>query len=388
MDYTHKAFALGWHFILLLFGLTVLETAAEQWVVMLAVGRERALNALRSSMSQVRGGQVMKRHAIIGIATLSLIVASGAHMFAQRDQPADKPAQDQGKPADPPQDRAAQQKRAQEQRQKDAATQQQRTQQAQQSRQQQQDQAAQRAPVVKQQVDDQRQKDAAGQQPRTQQAQQSRQQQQDQLKQREQVLTARSARQHELVTEQQTRLTQYRQHLAQQQQAVQQRSTQLQQQKRTAQFRFQQDYVARMRQQQVFLADHHPDYDHDPFFFTLSTFRYNRGGRFYETNQYGADLLRQGVNYGYQQGFNAGVADQQDHWRPGYEDSFAYQDANYGYNGYYVERDDYNYYFREGFRRGYDDGYNSRVQYGRDVNGSRVMLDITVSQVLGFQPIR
>ena len=39
-----------------------------------------------------------------------------------------------------------------------------------------------------------------------------------------------------------------------------------------------------------------------------------------------------------------------------------YRDANYGYSGYYVDRSDYNHYFREGFRRGY--------------------------QVLNFQPLR
>ena len=36
------------------------------------------------------------------------------------------------------------------------------------------------------------------------------------------------------------------------------------------------------------------------------------GGRYYETNQYGADLLRQAVNYGYDQGVRAGQADRQD----------------------------------------------------------------------------
>jgi hypothetical protein len=163
---------------------------------------------------------------------------------------------------------------------------------------------------------------------------------------------------------------------------------QLQQQKRAAQYRFHEDYLARLHQQQVYLNDHHPDYDHDPFFFSVSIYRYNRGGHFYETNQYGADLLRQAVNYGYQEGFNAGLADRQDHWRFGYEDSYAYQDANFGYNGYYVERDDYNHYFREGFRRGYEDGYYSRAQYGHNVNGSYVMLDIQVSNVLGFVSIR
>ena len=156
-----------------------------------------------------------------------------------------------------------------------------------------------------------------------------------------------------------------------------------------AQYRFQQEYLERLRQQQVFLQnDRHPDYDRDPYFYTAPIYRYNRGGRYYETNQYGADLLRQAVNYGYQEGFRAGEADRQDRWRSNYQDSYAYQDANYGYNGYYVDRDDYNYYFREGFRRGYEDGYNSRYQYGRYSNGSYSMLDVIVSQVLGFQSLR
>lgn len=47
-------------------------------------------------------------------------------------------------------------------------------------------------------------------------------------------------------------------------------------------------------------------------------------------------------------------------------DSYAYQDATYGYDSYYVELDEYRYYFREGFRRGYEDGYHSRSRYGRN----------------------
>jgi len=156
-----------------------------------------------------------------------------------------------------------------------------------------------------------------------------------------------------------------------------------------AQYRFQEDYQGRLRQQQVFLQnDRHPDYDNDPYFYTAPIYRYNRGGHYYETNQYGADLLRQAANYGYQEGFQAGAADRQDHWRSDYRSSYAYQDANYGYNGYYVDQDDYNYYFRQGFRRGYQDGYNSRYQYGVYANGSYSMLDAILSQVLGFQSLR
>ena len=77
----------------------------------------------------------------------------------------------------------------------------------------------------------------------------------------------------------------------------------------------------------------------------------------YETNQYGVNLLRQGVNYGYDQGYRTGEADRMDRSPSNFETSFAYRDANYGYDGFYVDRDDYNFYFREGFRRGYEDGY-------------------------------
>ena len=73
------------------------------------------------------------------------------------------------------------------------------------------------------------------------------------------------------------------------------------------------------------------DYDNDPYFYTAPVYRYNRGGAYYETNQYGADSLRQAVNLGYQEGFRAGAADREDNWRPDYRNSFAYQDATYGY---------------------------------------------------------
>ena len=99
-------------------------------------------------------------------------------------------------------------------------------------------------------------------------------------------------------------------------------------------------------------------------------------------------MLRQAVNYGYEQGFRAGQADRQDRWRSNYQDSYAYQDANYGYSGYYVSQDEYNYYFREGFRRGYEDGYNSRSHYGSYSNGKYTILGAILSQILNMQSLR
>jgi hypothetical protein len=162
----------------------------------------------------------------------------------------------------------------------------------------------------------------------------------------------------------------------------------LQQQRRIAQYRYQQRYLERLREQRLrLLNSRNYDYNRDPYFYTASNYRYNRGGRYYETNQYGANLLRQAVNNGYEEGFRAGQADREDRWRSGYQDSYAYQDANYGYSGYYVDQSEYNYYFREGFRRGYEDGYNSRYQYGNYSNGKYEILGAVLSGILNLQSL-
>ena len=64
------------------------------------------------------------------------------------------------------------------------------------------------------------------------------------------------------------------------------------------------------------------------------------------------------------------------------EGCFAYRDANYGYNGYYISQDDYNYYFREGFRRGYEDGYHGRFKHGRYSNGKYAILSSVLAGIV------
>jgi len=194
-------------------------------------------------------------------------------------------------------------------------------------------------------------------------------------------------RQQELINEQQQRVSQYRQHLDQQQNAARQYSAELQQGRRAAGYRFQQDYETRLRQQQDALQRSY-SYNTDPYFYTAPSYRYNRGGSYYETNQYGAKMLRQAINLGYSEGFRSGQADRQDRWASGYRNSYAYQDANYGYNGYYGDQDSYNYYFRQGFSRGYEDGYNSRSQYGQYSGGSYSIFGGILSGILNLQSIR
>jgi hypothetical protein len=190
-------------------------------------------------------------------------------------------------------------------------------------------------------------------------------------------------RQRERIDEQKQRSARYQEHLQNQESIARQRSEGLRQDKRLAQYRFQQRYYERMRQQRIRLANTRSyNYGRDPYFYTASNLRYVRDGRYYETNQYGASHLRQAVNYGYQEGFQAGQADRQDRWGNSFEDSYAFQDASYGYNGYYVEQGEYNHYFREGFRRGYEDGYNSRYHYGRQSKGAFVVLASVLAGIL------
>ncbi|HEX3109653.1 MAG TPA: hypothetical protein VHU41_11220, partial [Thermoanaerobaculia bacterium] len=119
------------------------------------------------------------------------------------------------------------------------------------------------------------------------------------------------------------------------------------------------------------------DWDHDPFFSAPPRYRYLRGGRWYEINEYAARVFQDAINYGYAEGFRAGEADRLDHWRYDYSSSYAYLDASYGYYGLYVSLPDYNFYFREGFRRGYEDGYYGRYRYGAMVGGNlRIMGDV------------
>jgi hypothetical protein len=143
--------------------------------------------------------------------------------------------------------------------------------------------------------------------------------------------------------------------------------------------RFQQRYYEHLRQDRLRLQNPRP------FFYAPPLYRYYHAGRYYETSQYGADLLRQAVRLGYEEGVRAGQSDREDHWRFEYRDSYAYRDATYGYDGYYVGLDEYRYYFREGFQRGYEDGYYGRFRYGSYSNGTFNIVGAILQQILSLQ---
>jgi len=193
--------------------------------------------------------------------------------------------------------------------------------------------------------------------------------------------------QQQRIHQQQQEVTQYRRYLEHQESLARRQAEDLRRENRIAHYRYQEEYLEHLREQQRRLRHERFDYDRDPYFYAAPIYRYRRDGRYYEINRYGANVLRQALNAGYAQGFRAGQADRRDHWRAAYRDSYAYRDASYGYRGYYISRSEYSYYFREGFRRGYEDGYHSRYRYGRYANDHYFMSDHILSKILNFEPI-
>lgn len=162
----------------------------------------------------------------------------------------------------------------------------------------------------------------------------------------------------------------------------------LQNQHRTSQYRYHQDYYSRVQQFNQRYDWQRYDYNNDPYFYAAPSYRYQRDGRYYNVNRYAAETLQQAVHYGYAEGIRAGRADRYDGWRYSYRDSFAYMHASYGYRGMYVSQFDYNYYFRQGFKRGFEDGYYGRRRYGRQYNGSDALLGTVLSVILNLQQYR
>jgi hypothetical protein len=121
-----------------------------------------------------------------------------------------------------------------------------------------------------------------------------------------------------------------------------------------------------------------PVVDHD------QRYRVYRNGGWYNTDNRGADLLRQAVKAGYQQGFAAGRADRNSRRGLNWNSSNVYRSGSYGYQSY-VDRSQYQYYFQQGFQRGYQDGYNSRYQYGFNNGGSVNILGSIISSILNIQ---
>jgi hypothetical protein len=110
-------------------------------------------------------------------------------------------------------------------------------------------------------------------------------------------------------------------------------------------------------------------------------YRIGRSGRLTDRN--GAVLLQRALDEGYRQGFDSGATDRAQNHNYDFGRDRTYQDATSGYTNY-VDVGDYQFYFRQGYQLGYDDGYSRRLRYGSMVNGRATILDAVVGSVLGF----
>ena len=193
--------------------------------------------------------------------------------------------------------------------------------------------------------------------------------------------------QQQLITQTQQRVTTYQDYMQRQHPVAERQIEQLRRHHRHSQYRFHQRYLQLLLAQQLAFRNRHYDYFNDPFFYTAPNYRYFRGGRYYEINNYAADLLHEAVNRGYEEGYYAGRADREDHWPFDYRNCYAYQDASYGYDGLYVDSEEYRYYFQQGFERGYRDGYYGRFRYGSYHDGRYSILGPILATILVLEAI-
>ena len=109
-----------------------------------------------------------------------------------------------------------------------------------------------------------------------------------------------------------------------------------------------------------------------------NVYRVYRNGSYYTTDNRGAELLRAAVQNGYSQGYQQGQIDRRYNRGYNYNGNSYYRQGTYGYQSY-VARDQYQYYFQQGFQKGYEDGFYSRSSYGyRSGNTANIL-----SSVLG-----
>ncbi len=115
----------------------------------------------------------------------------------------------------------------------------------------------------------------------------------------------------------------------------------------------------------------------DRYAYSAPTYRYSYGGRYYETGDYGARLLRNALSFGYQQGVLAARAARSYNSPYDYRGCDAYRDGSYGYEDGYIDEGQYSYYYRQGFERGYNEAYYGRYHYGAYRNGGvEVVVDL------------
>jgi hypothetical protein len=90
------------------------------------------------------------------------------------------------------------------------------------------------------------------------------------------------------------------------------------------------------------------------------------------------------VEGGYQEGYLAGRHDVAARQGFSPRSGSSYRSGLVGFSAGPVPSSDYQYYFREGYDRGYQDGFYQRNQYGTVRSGKAAILDAALGTILGF----
>ena len=114
-------------------------------------------------------------------------------------------------------------------------------------------------------------------------------------------------------------------------------------------------------------------------------YRVYRNGGYYQTDHRGAELLRRAVNEGYRQGYRQGALNRRSGIYMDHQSATMYRSGIFGYQTY-VDRGQYQYYFRQGFERGYQDGFNSQSRYGYYSGGKWSILANVLTTILDIRP--
>jgi hypothetical protein len=114
-------------------------------------------------------------------------------------------------------------------------------------------------------------------------------------------------------------------------------------------------------------------------------FRIYTDGVPYTIDDRGYSLLRGAVNSGYQQGYMAGRRDRRFGRFDPHRDSM-FVSGMVGYDPYVAENQ-YQYYFQQGFQRGYEDGFYARTTYGYRTGSTYNILGSVMNTILNIAEV-
>jgi hypothetical protein len=161
---------------------------------------------------------------------------------------------------------------------------------------------------------------------------------------------------------------------------VVERGSYLREQNRLMLFEYQKEYSARLESDNLLLKQWRSSAKNQG-----KNYRYVSRGTVRHTSQAGVEMIYRAINHGYERGVSIGRADLKDNWEHDPENSYIYQDAIYGYDGYDIDLAEYRFYFQQGFWRGYEDGFYKRFVYGKEENDKLVVMETTMLKIVEFK---